>query len=63
MAADPPRRLHAAAATGAMQVEHCDIPAGMTIGEWRSACAAERRAERDRQGGGRRSLRRLLRHR
>jgi hypothetical protein len=67
MAADPPRRPNAAHATGAMQVEHCDIPAGMTIGEWRAAAAEERRAaraaRRAAQRGVRGALRRALRRR
>ena len=63
MADAKPRRLEAAAATGAMLVEHCDIPAGMTIGDWRKACAAERRAERASQPGLRHTLRRVLRRR
>ena len=37
-------RFDASQASGALLVEHCDIPAGMTIGEWRSVRAAERRA-------------------
>ena len=37
-------RFDAARATGALRTEHCDIPAGMTLGEWRLACAADRRA-------------------
>ena len=46
-------------------VEHCDIPADLTVAEWRRRCAAERRAERDAAraacGPVRRSLRRALR--
>jgi hypothetical protein len=37
-----PRRLDASSAPGAIQVEHCDVPAGMTLEEWRRHCAAER---------------------
>ena len=63
MATAGSRRFAAAHATGAMQIEHCDIPAEMTIGEWRKAAAAERRAARDGQAGLRRTLRRALRRR
>lgn len=46
-------------------VEHCDIPADLTVAEWRRRCAAERRAERDAAhaacGPVRRGLRRALR--
>jgi hypothetical protein len=38
------RRIDAAHCTGALLVEQCDIPAEMTISEWRVACAAEERA-------------------
>ncbi len=56
-----PRRLDASHAPGAIQVEHCDVPGDMTLGEWRRQCAAERLAERGpaRDGVGRR-LRRLF---
>ena len=57
------RRVDAAHAAGAMLVEHCDIPADMTIGQWRAACAAERRAARDARGGLKVTLRRVLRRR
>ena len=40
-------RFNATQASGALLVEHCDIPAEMTIGEWRSVCAAERRASNE----------------
>ena len=63
MAAHTLRRLDAAQAPGAMLVEHCDIPMGMTIDEWRTAAAAERRAARDGRPGLRRTLRRVLRRR
>ena len=61
MTPNPPR-LHAAHAPGAIQVEHCDVPAEMTLDEWRRHCAAERNAAKtgDRRGGSRRGLRRLL---
>lgn len=46
-------------------VEHCDIPAELTLTEWRCRCADERRAAREaaRSGEGRvrRSVRRALR--
>lgn len=48
---DPqPPRFDAANASGAMKVEDCDIPDGMTIREWRAYAADERRkaAARDR---------------
>ena len=63
MAADAHRRFDAAHAAGAMLVEHCDIPADMTIGQWRAVCAAERRAARTAQGGLRGTIRRVLRRR
>ena len=53
-------RFDATRASGAMLVEHCDIPVGMTIGEWRAAAAAERRAARDKQRSARKTLRRVL---
>jgi hypothetical protein len=60
---DRHRRIDAAHCTGALLVEQCDIPAEMTISEWRTACAAEHRAavaEQRRTRGGllRRALRR-----
>jgi hypothetical protein len=42
--ADRHRRIDAAMCTGALLVEQCDIPAELTISEWRVACAAEQRA-------------------
>ena len=39
------RRFDATRAAGALRTEHCDIPLGMTLGEWRTACAARDRAE------------------
>ena len=56
-------RFDASRAVGAMLVEHCDIPAEMTIGEWRKAAAVERRAARDQQSGLGGRLRRVLRRR
>ena len=55
-------RLDASSAPGALQVEHCDVPPGMTLGEWRRHCAQERRGATPESAGGpvRRSLRRLL---
>jgi hypothetical protein len=50
----------AAQATGALLVEHCDIPDGMTITEWRTARAAEQRAEREACRSERGRLRRAL---
>ena len=55
-----PRRLDARLAPGALLIEHCDVPADMTLGEWRRSCAADRRAA-DEAAGKRRGLRRLLR--
>lgn len=60
MASESHRHFTAASAPGAMQVEHCDIPAELTIGEWRKACAAERKAARDSRPGLKNSLRRAL---
>ena len=61
MTPNPPR-LHASSAPGALQVEHCDVPPEMTLGEWRRHCAQERRdrAAEARGGTMRRGLRRLL---
>jgi hypothetical protein len=55
-------RLDASHAPGAILVEHCDVPVGMTLGEWRRRCAQERRAAATASRGGvmRRGLRRLL---
>ena len=55
-------RLDASSAPGAFQVEHCDVPQDMTLGEWRRHCANERRAAAgaSRPGPLRRGLRRLL---
>ena len=50
----------AAKAAGAMQVEHCDIPAEMTISEWRSHCAAEQRAANEAGRSARGVLRRAF---
>ncbi len=57
-----PRRLEASSAPGAFRVEHCDVPAELTLDEWRSHCARERRAARGEPRGGamRRGLRRLF---
>jgi hypothetical protein len=54
-------RVDARSAPGALHVEHCDVPADMTLGEWRRACAAERRAAEADVAPKRRGLRRLLR--
>ena len=54
-----PRRLDASRAPGALQVEHCDVPVEMTLGEWRRHCAQERR-DAAANAGKRRGLRRLL---
>jgi hypothetical protein len=37
---EPRPRIQAALATGAMLVEHCDVPEGQTLCEWRRATAA-----------------------
>ena len=59
---EPSRRLNAALLAGSVQVEHCDVPADMTLGEWRRHCAEERRAAEPAPRGGpvRRGLRRLF---
>ena len=61
MTPNPPR-LDASQATGALQVEHCDVPPEMTLGEWRRHCAQERRAAATAASGApkRGGLRRLL---
>ena len=56
-------RFDATRASGALLVEHCDIPDGMTLGEWRTNCAAERRAAADAARSGHGRLRRVLRRR
>jgi hypothetical protein len=49
-------------ACGAQLVEQCDIPPGMTVGEWRVARAAQRRpAAAPGPGWLRRRVRRALR--
>jgi hypothetical protein len=59
------RRIDPSRVTGALQTEHCDIPDGMTLAEWRRlerTERAERAAAAKRQGGPvRRGLRRVLR--
>ena len=57
------QQFDATQASGALLVEHCDIPAEMTIGEWRAVRAAERRAAADACEAGRGRLRRALRRR
>ena len=56
------RRFDASRAAGALHSEHCDIPDGMTLGEWRTASAASRREDapprRSLLGGLRAALRR-----
>jgi len=37
-------KIHAARACGAFLVVECDVPADMTLGEWRRHCAEEHRA-------------------
>ena len=37
---EPRPRIQAVRATGAMMVEHCDVPQDMTLCEWRRAKAA-----------------------
>ena len=61
MAADRPVRIDAARASGAMLVEHCDVPAGMTLVEWRRASRAEARGARSGAPGVAARLRRGLR--
>ena len=61
--AEQPYRFEATRATGAFHVEECDVPAEMTLGEWRLHRAEERRAcaaAAPRRGAVRRSLRRIL---
>ena len=41
---DKTPRIEAAQANGAFLVVDCDVPAEMTLGEWREQCAQERRA-------------------
>ena len=53
-----PRRLDATRATGAMQVEHCDVPGEMTLADWRRERA--KRAAIHTPRPPRRSVRRAL---
>ena len=46
MSATDHTRFEACHAAGAMLVEHCDVPEGMSLSQWRADCAAER-AERE----------------
>ena len=60
------RSIDPSRVAGALLVEQCDIPAELTLGEWRRQCAEERRAAADgaraaRRGGFGRGLRRALR--
>jgi hypothetical protein len=56
------RQIDPSRVTGALQTEHCDIPEGMTLAEWRRLERAERAAASKRRGGPvRRGLRRVLR--
>jgi hypothetical protein len=41
----PPRRIDPARVNGALHVEHCDIPADLTLTEWRRECRAAAAAE------------------
>jgi hypothetical protein len=61
MAPDRLLRVDAPRATGAMLVEHCDVPAGMTLAEWRRASRAEASGSRAEAPGVRARLRRGLR--
>ena len=45
---EPRPRIDARRAPGAMQIEHCDIPADMTLCDWRRMKAAEQAAQRRR---------------
>ncbi len=45
---EPRPRIDARRAQGALLIEHCDIPADMTLTEWRRKAAA-RRAQARRQ--------------
>ena len=54
-------RLDPADFPGAMAYEHTDIPAGMTINEWRRHRAHQRRAQRPRRLARLRRLRRRRR--
>ena len=38
----PTPRVKAVTAPGALLVEHCDVPADMTLCEWRRATSSER---------------------
>lgn len=60
-----PRRIDPARVAGALQVEHCDIPAELTLTEWRRQCGAEQRQAATAKAAARRrplrGLRRVLR--
>jgi hypothetical protein len=53
-----PRRLDVARATGASQVEHCDVPGEMTLDDWRRERAKRAAVHTPRPP--RRSVRRAL---
>ena len=57
------RRIDPSRVTGALMTEHCDIPDGMTLLEYRRALCAERQAAAAKAQAGpvRRGLRRVLR--
>ncbi len=54
-------KIEAARASGAFLVVECDVPADMTLGEWRRHCAAEERRAAGPPAGMRGRLRRVLR--
>lgn len=47
MVVNPNAPFEARRAAGAMLVEECDVPAEMTLQQWRRQAAEERRAARD----------------
>lgn len=55
------RRIDPSRVAGALMTEHCDIPEGMTVREWRRTEHAQRRAAKTQAGPVRRGLRRVLR--
>jgi hypothetical protein len=63
MVVHPKPRFDPRHASGAMQIEQCDVPADMTLRQWRAAEKADRRAVRDAERGLARRVRRALKRR
>ena len=55
------RPFDACHAAGALRIEHCDIPVGMTLAEWRRIASDQRRLAKAPRGPRLGGLRRALR--